>query len=219
MTEPTAESSVQPLDPQKRLDLFGEVVDWLLPLLRPYEAAFYVYFFRRSWITTGQPLVRLSYRTLRTEVVRTPYRREGEPRIAVSAPTVRATLGGLAGIGAIRLAEPATYHGALYRVFLPDEVEACRRRREEKARPPEPPAGVDFYNVKENRKRVYERDNYICHYCKIPLTPFTATLDHVVPVAAGGDNSLANLVSACRKCNARKVGKPIGDFLADRNPM
>ena len=218
MTEAMPDPSVQPLDPQRRLELFSEVVDWLLPLLRPYEAAFYVYFFRHSWIATGQAMVRLSYRTLKTEVVRTPYRRQGRRHIAISAPSIRVTLGCLAAIGAVRLSEPATYHGGLYRVFLPEEIAACRRRREEKARPEEP-AVLDFYNVKENRKRVYERDNYTCHYCAIPVTPFTATLDHIVPVIAGGDNGLDNLVTACRKCNARKHAKPIGDFLADQNPM
>jgi len=71
MTEPTSELRAPPLGgPQQILDAFRDVVDLLLPLLKPYEAAIYVHLFRHSWADTGQPLVRLSYRTLRTEVVK-----------------------------------------------------------------------------------------------------------------------------------------------------
>jgi hypothetical protein len=44
-----------------------------------------------------------------------------------------------------------------------------------------------------------------CHWCK---TPFTAALrpthDHVIPLAKGGANTLANSCCACRPCNVRK---------------
>lgn len=40
-----------------------------------------------------------------------------------------------------------------------------------------------------------------CHYCG---EPDAGTVDHVVPVAAGGDNSPANLVPACGRCNYSK---------------
>jgi 5-methylcytosine-specific restriction endonuclease McrA len=36
------------------------------------------------------------------------------------------------------------------------------------------------------------------------LTRFTATLDHVKPVAEGGDNSLENLVTACLDCRTKR---------------
>jgi 5-methylcytosine-specific restriction endonuclease McrA len=47
------------------------------------------------------------------------------------------------------------------------------------------------------------------------LTRFTATLDHVTPVAEGGDNGFENLVTACFGCNSRKHKRPLGDFLAE----
>jgi hypothetical protein len=75
---------------------------------------------------------------------------------------------------------------------------------------------IDYYNVKENRIKVYERDSYKCRYCEKQLTRFTATLDHVKPVAEGGDNSFDNLLTACWDCNSTKNRKPLGDFLADR---
>ncbi len=74
---------------------------------------------------------------------------------------------------------------------------------------------IDYNNVRENRTKVYERDDYKCHYCQKQLTRFTATLDHVKAVAEGGDNSFENIVTACLGCNSRKHRRPVGDFLAE----
>src|SRR6266436_147781 len=79
-------------------------------------------------------------------------------------------------------------------------------------------AEVDFYNVRENRIKIYERDNYVCQHCGKQLTRFSATLDHLQPVSEGGRNNYNNLVTACRECNSRKSAKTIGDFIADVHP-
>lgn len=52
------------------------------------------------------------------------------------------------------------------------------------------------------RRRVLERDNYVCAYCGGHAT----TVDHVVSVANGGTDDLDNLVAACWPCNRRKGG-------------
>ncbi len=75
---------------------------------------------------------------------------------------------------------------------------------------------LDYYNVKENRIKVYERDEYKCRYCGKQLTRFTSTLDHIKAVANDGDNSFDNLVTACLDCNSRKNKRPVGDFLAEQ---
>ncbi len=80
---------------------------------------------------------------------------------------------------------------------------------------PQPERCEDFCNVGENRQKVYGRDNYACRYCGAKVTADTATLDHVIPVVAGGSNKSENLVTACVTCNARKNSKSLGDFLAD----
>ena len=75
---------------------------------------------------------------------------------------------------------------------------------------------IDYYNVRENRINVYERDAYKCRYCDKQLTRFTATLDHVTPVAEGGDNGFDNLATACLDCNSRKHRRPVGDFPTEK---
>jgi hypothetical protein len=126
----------------------------------------------------------------------------------------------LESIGAIRKEGEPNRDGTPYRVLIADEIEACRKFRAERtAAEPKPEitdAEPDYYNVRENRIKVCERDGYKCHYCPKQLTRFTATLDHVTPVAAGGDNSFGNLVTACLGCNSRKTGRPVGDFLTEQ---
>lgn len=64
------------------------------------------------------------------------------------------------------------------------------------------------------RERVLRRDGYRCRYCGSLDGPFQ--MDHVYPESKGGETSVNNLVTACRKCNNKKhaqVGmwpKPVG---------
>ncbi len=67
----------------------------------------------------------------------------------------------------------------------------------------DPKRDLDFYNIKENRQKVSERDKYLCHYCKKQLARFSATLDHIQPISKGGDNSYENLVTACLLHNSQ----------------
>ncbi|MDE2098005.1 MAG: HNH endonuclease [Patescibacteria group bacterium] len=43
-----------------------------------------------------------------------------------------------------------------------------------------------------------------CHYCGLPLTLETATIDHFIPRAQGGRDDPGNLVVACTDCNEVK---------------
>jgi 5-methylcytosine-specific restriction endonuclease McrA len=44
----------------------------------------------------------------------------------------------------------------------------------------------------------------ICHYCGRPAQPSELTMDHVVPLARGGNTAKGNVVPACKACNNRK---------------
>lgn len=198
--------------------IIQEVVDDLQPLLSPYEAAFYWYAFRHSIARNGNPHVRLSGKALRRGCVKSSYSTAIENTI--SEGKVREIFRALEVIGAIRKEGEPNRDGTLYRVMIPDEIETCRNFRVERTTT-EPKAeiataDIDYYNVRENRIKVYERDGYQCRYCEKQLTRFTATLDHVRPVAEGGDNGFENLVTACLGCNSRKHKRPVGDFLVER---
>jgi 5-methylcytosine-specific restriction endonuclease McrA len=65
------------------------------------------------------------------------------------------------------------------------------------------------------RARIFERDEGRCSYCGERFDPEELTLDHVQPVARGGDHSDGNLVTACTACNTRKGHRRLSRFLAD----
>jgi 5-methylcytosine-specific restriction endonuclease McrA len=61
------------------------------------------------------------------------------------------------------------------------------------------------------RRRVYERDGWRCGICHLPVKqdkvvphPLAPTLDHIVPLAAGGAHSYANVQCAHFICNSLK---------------
>lgn len=53
------------------------------------------------------------------------------------------------------------------------------------------------------RQRIFERDGRECRGCG---ATDDLTLDHIMPVIAGGDNDDSNLQVLCRSCNSRKGG-------------
>ncbi len=69
---------------------------------------------------------------------------------------------------------------------------------------------------KAKRLRIYERDNWTCYLCGYPVDRLATvpdleapTLDHVVPVRSGGDDSSGNLRTAHFHCNCVKGAKPL----------
>lgn len=71
-----------------------------------------------------------------------------------------------------------------------------------------------------NALDVFERDGWICHLCdKKTLkskrgTPHSRApeLDHIIPLAAGGEHSYRNVACACHACNMSKRAKPKGQL-------
>ena len=68
------------------------------------------------------------------------------------------------------------------------------------------------------RDRVYQRDEYICQYCGIHcyesyvVDSRSVTIDHALPVSAGGRNTYENLITCCRECNIHKNDKIFQTF-------
>jgi hypothetical protein len=69
---------------------------------------------------------------------------------------------------------------------------------------------------KRLRYEVLRRDNHACRYCGRSAPDVELTVDHVVPVALGGTDDPANLVTACSDCNAGKAASvPDASLVAD----
>lgn len=85
-----------------------------------------------------------------------------------------------------------------------------------------PKTGYEFGRHKNQkpskieREFVFNRENGLCYYCKVPLNrgadDFNRdknrfTIDHIISRKNGGDNSIDNIVACCRSCNCRKGAK------------
>ncbi len=197
-------------------EIVSSIVDYLQPILQPYEAPVYWHMFRHSIVETGDVFVRVSVRGLQNTVIKSFRARESEST-ALAYKTVQDALAGLCDKGAIAPAGDTNREGTPYRVYLPEEIALCReamsKAQKEELPRIDPKRELDFYNIKENRLKVFERDKYLCHYCQKQLTRFSATLDHIQPVSKGGDNSFDNLVTACLFHNSQRSAQPIMDYL------
>lgn len=88
-----------------------------------------------------------------------------------------------------------------------DAHRASRRAAKAKRRARERGARVETFDPQE----VFERDQWICGLCnnrtlrtKAVPHPRAPTLDHIVPLAEGGEHSRANTQCACFLCNSIK---------------
>lgn len=69
---------------------------------------------------------------------------------------------------------------------------------------------------KRVRFEVLRRDEFTCRYCGAKAPDVALEVDHVVPVALGGDDTPGNLVTACHDCNAGKASTSLdGDSVEE----
>lgn len=191
------------------------IVDFLQPLLLPYEAAIYWHMLTNSIVKVGKDQIRVSVRGLgkpKTVIKSSSGQSEG-----LSYGAVKEALDGLESKHVIQKVGDTNREGTLYRVYLPEEIEMCKAFMKDKSAT-QPLAidekkETDFYNIRENRYKIFERDAYKCHYCSKQLTRYSATLDHIQPISKGGDNSYDNLITACLHCNSNRSNRDVMDAI------
>ena len=68
----------------------------------------------------------------------------------------------------------------------------------------------------EQIEQLLKSQNYTCAYCEQrlslnspPMDPECPTIDHVLPLSAGGSHTIGNVVLACRSCNSKKGNNPL----------
>ncbi|MDI9588935.1 MAG: HNH endonuclease [Acidobacteriota bacterium] len=64
---------------------------------------------------------------------------------------------------------------------------------------------------KKTRFEVFKRDSFTCHYCGRKAPDVLLVIDHIQPIAEGGNNDILNLITACDECNAGKGARPLSD--------
>lgn len=66
---------------------------------------------------------------------------------------------------------------------------------------------------KEERKSIYNKAGGRCELCGCRLVLEDMTLDHIVPLSMGGEDSMKNLQTACYACNRFKSNILPDDFM------
>ena len=131
----------------------------------------------------------------------------------VSYKTVTDNIVALEKKGHVKVGD-TTREGTLYTILLPSEIEECIKLRQEKENFRNID-NTDYFNVPVNRMKIFERDNYTCHYCGDKVTEDNVTLDHFIPRSKEGDNSKENLVTCCLECNSIKAGRTFQEAAPD----
>lgn len=94
----------------------------------------------------------------------------------------------------------------------------CRRRRTWRAASASRRARVAGAAVESvDHMAVFRRDGWVCQMCRCRVSHRAnrgaddkATIDHILPLASGGDHSYANIQTACWKCNREKGARSAG---------
>lgn len=67
---------------------------------------------------------------------------------------------------------------------------------------------------KQTRVLVLQRDGYRCRFCGTTAEESRLQVDHIMPRARGGTDTLDNLATLCEGCNAGKSDLWLGDYAA-----
>jgi len=65
--------------------------------------------------------------------------------------------------------------------------------------------------TKKQRFDIFKRDSFTCQYCGSKPPSVVLEVDHVIPVASGGDNQEENLLTSCFDCNRGKGARLLSD--------
>jgi len=89
-------------------------------------------------------------------------------------------------------------------VMILNSIMACKGKVYTKNRK-EPPL---------TNRALFRRDQNVCLYCGNHFEEFKLSRDHLRPLSRGGTDSWTNVVTACKRCNARK-----GNLLIEESNM
>ena len=64
-------------------------------------------------------------------------------------------------------------------------------------------------------RALFKRDHYTCLYCGKTFEYEQLSRDHVKPVSKGGRDIWTNVVTSCKRCNARKGNSNLADISMD----
>jgi hypothetical protein len=64
-------------------------------------------------------------------------------------------------------------------------------------------------------RALFQRDQNICLYCGKRFSNSDLSRDHLIPISRGGKDTWTNVVTACKRCNAYKGNRLLGECSLD----
>ncbi|MCX6910000.1 MAG: HNH endonuclease signature motif containing protein [Verrucomicrobia bacterium] len=176
--------------------------DYLVPKLDAYEAAIYLYIFRRTHLV-GDPDITIGCRSVGKHLplsIRAKGKRIGPTALSEKLESLKKK-----GY----LEKKGERKGTRVCIKLPHEIPGLISKSE----PPRTLSleEMDFYEILENRLSIFQREGNRCFYCSAQLDDGNRVIDHVF--RPKGDNHYRNVVAACVPCNSSKDKDAPDDFL------
>lgn len=177
--------------------IIEQLVDFLMPELSPYGVSLYLFLLRGSFIRNNSSTIRIGKRTIADKFVKAA---RGERS---NYAHITKVLKELEKMGCIEVGD-VNRDGTLYKIILPENIRLVAEKLFAGTMPLEE---EDYFTDNKKRKELFERDEWICHYCGEKVTEKNATLDHFIPQVKDGKHTKDNLKTCCLVCNAIKSGK------------
>ena len=184
--------------------VYRRFIDALAPILDTYEHVIYAYILRHTVLLDAEETV-IPFKSAR----QTMSKGSGQKGSAMSETTCREKLQSLELKGAIVIVR-GEHTGTRVRLVRPDDIPGLV---------PESPArrersldDIDFFNVPENRRLIFERESGRCFYTLDELDNENFVIDHVVS-RPEGNNGYRNVVACSRDANNRKGSTDAAEFL------
>ncbi len=163
-TQTSNESVKETFDIFELPQLVKDIVDFLQPVISPYEMDVYWFLFRNSILENGDIYIRASNARI-AKGVGSKFKNLDSQNVRSGEKTVSENLRSLETLNVIKKVGDTNREGTLYKIFLPEEIEVCQEKMKffvkENLTVVDPKKEQDYYNVKENRLKIFERDN-IC---------------------------------------------------------
>jgi HNH endonuclease len=102
---------------------------------------------------------------------------------------------------ALSMVEAATFEASIERAKAQSALGGSYERRH----------GIGVEEWEALRAAVFERDGFVCQYCRADVRE-SPQCDHIIPLVRGGQSELSNLTTSCKRCNSSKSGLLISEW-------
>ena len=180
-----------------------DIQDDLVPILDSYEQAVYHYIFRHTFLIGKK---RTCFSAGSADIGYGSGAKLTKPSKKTRSDRLRT----LEKKGCIKIIE-RSHRGITVELILPQDIIGLKT--DTNTADSIDIENLDFFKDKRLLKTLLTREDNRCFYTGKKINVNNCYLDHVIPQAAGGDNSYKNIVASSYDANTLKSDKPVENFI------